>query len=45
MCFNYMSYRYEDYSKVDGSLVMVSAFSLLRILSMKLTEDSESAMS
>ena len=45
ICFNYMSYKYEDYSKVDGALVMCNAFALLWILSMKLCEDSDSAMS
>jgi len=45
ICFNYMSYKYEDYTKIDGSLVLVSAFSLLWILSAKLVEDSETAMS
>lgn len=45
ICFNYMSYKYEDYSKVDGALIMINAFSLLWILSMKLCEDFESALS
>lgn len=42
---NYMSFKYEDYKKVDMALVMTSAYSLVWILSMKFTEDSESALS
>jgi hypothetical protein len=45
ICFNYMSFKYEDYSKVYGTLLLVNCYLLLRILSIKLYEDSETSMS
>ena len=43
--FNYISYKYEDYSKIHCSLFLLNLYSLIRILAIKINEDLESSMS
>lgn len=42
---NYISFKYEDYSKIHTSLLLANIYSFIRIVGMKLKEDEQSSMS